>query len=264
MKTIDLGYIDMMFIYLMLLIPVAFSIWLKLGIIKETAISVLRMTIQLGLVGLYLGVIFDLNSLLLNILWILVMMIVANASILRQSGLLARHLFPYTFSAVCLALTLISTIFVVVAIAPQPLYDARYLIPITGMLMGNCMRSNVIALERFYSGIRSNEKEFITYQMLGATLTEATLPYMRSAMRSAINPMLATVATLGIVSLPGMMTGQILGGSSPMVAIKYQIAIMISIFSAMVISSTLSLIFTRKIAFDSYGMLKQEIFAASK
>ena len=264
METIDLTYTDMIIIYLLLFLPMGFSIWLKLGIIKETAFSVVRMTIQLGLVGVYLGVIFDLNSLFLNILWIFVMMVVANISILRQSGLLVRQLFPYTFSAICLAMALVATVFVLIAIAPQPLYDARYLIPITGMLLGNCMRSNVIALERFFSGIRTNEKEFVTYQMLGATLSEATMPYMRSSMRSAINPMLATVATLGIVSLPGMMTGQILGGSSPMVAIKYQIAIMISIFSAMVISSTLSLIFTRKIAFNDYGMLKQQIFAVSK
>jgi putative ABC transport system permease protein len=122
------------------------------------------------------------------------------------------------------------------------------------------MRGNVIALERFYSGIRQNEKEFITYQMLGASLSEATRPYWRSAMRAAIAPSLSTMATIGIVSLPGMMTGQILGGSTPITAIKYQIAIMICIFSSMIISAACNILLTNRAAFNAYGMLKQDIF----
>jgi UDP-glucose/iron transport system permease protein len=261
MKTIDLTPQDMLLMYLLLIIPLAFSFWLKLGNIREMIFAVLRMTIQLILIGLYLEVLFKLNSLPLNIAWIVVMLTVANASILRQSGLSFRRMFPLTFLGTAVAITLVATFFVVLVLAPTPLYDARYLIPISGMIMGNCMRGNVIAMERFYSGIRRNEKEFITYQMLGATLSEATRPYMRSALRAAVGPMLATIATIGIVSLPGMMTGQILGGSVPMLAIKYQIAIMLSIFCAMMIASTLSIIFTRKTAFDAYGMLRPEIFA---
>ena len=261
MKTIDITPQDMLLIYLLLIIPLGISFWLGLGIIKDTIISVLRMTIQLILVGIYLDVIFRINSLTLNIVWILVMLVVANISILRQSGLALKRLFPLTFFGTTIAVAIVASVFVGLVIAPTPLYDARYLIPIAGMVMGNCMRGNVIALERFYSGIRRNEKEFITYQMLGATLPEATRPYMRSALRASVGPMLATIATLGIVSLPGMMTGQILGGSSPMLAIKYQIAIMLSIFCAMVTASALSIIFTRKTAFDAYGMLRPEIFS---
>ncbi len=261
MKAININVYDMALIYLLVLVPLFIMLKLKLGLIKETLIAVLRMTVQLALVGLYLGVIFKLNSLFLNIAWILVMLTVANVSILKQSGLTIRKLFPMTFLATAIGVALVTTVLVVIVISPLPLYDARYLIPIAGMVMGNCMRSNVITLERFYSGIRRNEKEFITYQLLGASLPEATRPYMRSALRAAAGPMLATMATLGIVSLPGMMTGQILGGSAPTVAIKYQIGIMLCIFCAMLTASTLSVVFTRKIAFDAYGMLKQSIFS---
>ena len=128
------------------------------------------------------------------------------------------------------------------------------------MILGNCLRSNVLSLERFYSGIRKNENEFMTYLMLGANLREAVRPYLRDAVKAAINPSVATMGTMGIVSLPGMMTGQILGGALPMTAIKYQIGIMICIFVAMVIAAFLNILLSLPVAFDDHQRLKQNIF----
>ncbi|MDY6905706.1 MAG: ABC transporter permease [Thermodesulfobacteriota bacterium] len=260
METIDLSLWELGMIYLMLGLPVVMMAWLRLRLVRETLYSVLRMTVQLWLVGIYLTVIFERNAWWLNALWILAMLVVANLSILRQAGLVRRRFFVATFAGTTVATTGVCLLFVMGVIRPSPLYDARYLIPIVGMVLGNCMRGNVLSLERFYTGIRENEKEFITYHMLGATLGEAVRPYMQQALRAAAGPLLATIATMGIVSLPGMMTGQILGGSLPVTAIKYQIAIVIAIFSAMVIASVLNLLFSMKIAFDEFGMLRQDIF----
>ena len=154
----------------------------------------------------------------------------------------------------------IASVLVLAIIQPDPAFDARYIIPIFGMTLGNCMRGNVLTLERFYSTIRENEKEFLTRQMLGATLLEAIQPYLIRSLRGALAPMLATMATMGIVSLPGMMTGQILGGSSPMTAIKYQIAIMVCIFTVTVIGALLNILLSIPKGFDKYHMLRQEIF----
>ncbi len=260
METIELSWMKLLAMYTFLVIPLAMMVWLRLGVVRETLIAMLRMTIQLWLVGLYLKVIFDLNSLALNLVWILVMLAVANTSMLRQAGLVRRRFFVVTFAGTAVAIVSVTVLFVVVIIHPTPVYDARYLIPVIGMVLGNCMRGNVMSLERFYSGIRDNEAEFITYHMLGATLTEAVRPFMRQSLRAAVGPLLATMATMGIVSLPGMMTGQILGGSFPVTAIKYQIAIMLCIFSAMIIASILNLLFSMKIAFNNLGMLRQDIF----
>jgi putative ABC transport system permease protein len=264
MGSIDLSFQDLLWVYLLLLIPVGVSLYLKLGIVKETLIALVRMTLQLILVGLYLDVIFEINSLLLNIAWILVMLVTANVSIIKRSNLKLRKIFPATFIGISFATALVLVVFVGLAIQPTPVYNARYLIPIGGMILGNCMRGNIISLERFYSSIRKNEKEFITYQLLGANLSEACLPYMRSALLAAIGPHISTMATMGIVSLPGMMTGQILGGATPSAAIKYQIAIMICIFTAMITASTVNILLTWKIAFNDYGMLKQDFFAKPK
>ncbi|MDY6823859.1 MAG: ABC transporter permease [Thermodesulfobacteriota bacterium] len=263
METIHLSEWELAAVYLMLGGPVAMMAWLRMGIVRETVYAVLRMTVQLWLVGIYLTVIFEFNAWWLNALWILAMLVVANFSILRQARLVWRRFFSATFAGTAIATAGVSLFLVFFIIRPSPLYDARYMIPIVGMVLGNCMRGNVLALERFYSGIRENEKEFITYHMLGATLTEAVRPYMQRALRAAAGPLLATIATMGIVSLPGMMTGQILGGSVPVTAIKYQIAIVIAIFSAMIMASVLNLLFSMKIAFDDFGMLKTDIFIQS-
>lgn len=257
MQTINLTFGGILLIYMILLLPIFISWYLKLGIIRNIIISVCRMSVQLFLVGLYLKVVFDLNSFAVNMLWIFIMIIVANFSLLRNSKLPVKALFPWTLIGISAASFSIMAIFVWVVISPAPFYDARYTIPIFGMILGNCMNGNIISLERFFSGIKRNEKEFITYQMMGADLNEATLPYIKSALTAGISPQLASVATMGIVSLPGMMTGQMLGGAVPMTAIAYQIAIIICILSGMVTGSTINLLILRRTAFNKQGMLKK-------
>lgn len=89
---------------------------------------------------------------------------------------------------------------------------------------------------------------------------EAVLPYFRNALITALKPTIASMATIGIVSLPGMMTGQILGGSPPQTAIKYQIAIMIAILMSVSLSVTLTIFFTMRSSFNEYGILKEDVF----
>ena len=258
--TADLSIGAMISMYALMLIPLAILFYLQLGIIRETLIAMVRMTVQLVLVGLYLKYIFQLNSPAVSLLWVAVMLVVANLSILNKAGLKRGLFFWRSLAGVAGSTLFVSGWFILIAIRPDPLYDARYLIPITGMILGNCLRSNVLSLERFYSGIRKNENEFMTYLMLGANLREAVRPYLRDAVKAAINPSVATMGTMGIVSLPGMMTGQILGGALPMTAIKYQIGIMICIFVAMVIAAFLNILLSLPVAFDDHQRLKQNIF----
>ena len=258
--SIDLSITSMMWMYALMLVPLAIFFYLQLGIIRDTIFSMLRMTAQLILVGLYLKYVFQLNSAFVSLLWVVIMLLVANLSILSKAGLKRRLFFWRALVGVAGSTLLVSGWFILVAIRPDPIYDARYLVPITGMILGNCLRSNVLSLERFYSGIRKNENEFMTYLMLGATLREAVRPYLRDSIKAAVNPSVATMATMGIVSLPGMMTGQILGGAMPMEAIKYQIGIMICIFTSMVVASLVNILLTLPVAFDDHQRLKEDIF----
>ncbi|MEE9367846.1 MAG: ABC transporter permease [Pontiella sp.] len=258
--TAELTIPALLSMYALMLVPLAIFFYLQLGIIRETLISIVRMTVQLVLVGLYLKYIFQLNNPLVSLLWVVVMLVVANISILNKAGLKAGLFFWRSMIGIAGSTLFVSGWFILVAIRPEPFYDARYMVPIVGMILGNCLRSNVLSLERFYSGIRENEQAFMTHLMLGATLREATRPFLRTAVKAAVNPSVATMATMGIVSLPGMMTGQILGGEMPMNAIKYQIGIMICIFVAMVTAALVNILLSLSIAFDDHQRLKQDIF----
>ena len=258
--SVDLSITSMLWMYALMLVPLAIFFYLQLGIIRDTIFSMLRMTVQLILVGLYLKYVFQLNNAFVSLLWVVIMLLVANLSILSKAGLKRRLFFWRALVGVAGSTLLVSGWFILVAIRPDPIYDARYLVPITGMILGNCLRSNVLSLERFYSGIRRNENEFMTYLMLGATLREAVRPYLRDSIKAAVNPSVATMATMGIVSLPGMMTGQILGGAMPMEAIKYQIGIMICIFTSMVVASLVNILLTLPVAFDDHQRLNENIF----
>ncbi|VGO23282.1 ABC transporter permease [Pontiella sulfatireligans] len=259
--TADLSISAMVSMYALMLLPLAVFFYLQLGLIRDTLLAMVRMTVQLILVGLYLKYIFQLNNSFISLLWVAVMLVVANLSILNKAGLKRGLFFWRSLAGVAGSTLLVGGWFILVAIRPEPFYDARYMVPIIGMILGNCLRSNVLCLERFFSGIRKNEQEFMTYLMLGATLREATRPYLRDAIKAAVNPSIATMATMGIVSLPGMMTGQILGGAMPMAAIKYQIGIMICIFTAMVIAAMVNILLSLPIAFDDHQRLRPEIFS---
>ncbi|KPJ83243.1 MAG: ABC transporter permease [Spirochaetes bacterium DG_61] len=260
METINIGYAAMLMLYALMVVPVLISVFLGLGTVKRILIAMIRMTVQLGAMGLYLDYLFRFNNAWVNIGWVLLMIAIANITVNRNTGLRTLRLFLTIMLGLTVSAFFVIIIFIFIAIRPEPFYDARYLIPISGMVVGNCMRANTIALERFFSSVRKNEKEFLTYLLMGATLREAALPYIREAVRPALAPQLATMATLGLVSLPGMMTGQILGGSTPIVAIKYQIGIMIAIFTAITLTTVLNLLMSLKIAFNDYSILRRDFF----
>jgi len=226
---------------------------------KDMLISVFRMSVQLGLVGLYLTFIFDLNSPWLNIAYITLMVGAANFSLLRGSGL-RLGFFKYTFPALFVAMAVVLLYYIAVVYKPVPIWDARYLVPIAGMLLGNSMNRTIITLERFYSAVRKDKDGYAAMVVMGATTREAASPYLTQAYRAGLQPSLATMGTMGIVSLPGMMTGQILGGSAPHVAIQYQITIILAIFMATEIASVLSTLLSMRYGFNKLGFLRVDVF----
>jgi putative ABC transport system permease protein len=127
------------------------------------------------------------------------------------------------------------------------------------MVLGNCLRSNVIGINAFYYSLHLNTGRYQFYLASGATRAEALRPFVGEALKKSANPTLATMATVGLVSLPGMMTGQILSGSSPLIAIKYQIMIMVAIFSGTVLSVYLGILFTNRFVFVETDMLDESI-----
>jgi len=252
----DISWLDLAVGYIILIIPILVFRYYKTGLIKDTLISVGRMTVQLLLVGLYLEFIFKLNNPLINIFWVMIMIVISSFTIIKRSELSIRMYFFSVVFALSASIIIIDAFFLGVVIRLNNIFDARYLVPITGMLLGNCLQNNIIALNSYYSKLA---KEQVLYRFSlanGATRAEALLPFMRDALKKSFNPTIANIAVLGLISLPGMMTGQILGGSNPVVAIKYQIMIMITIFVAGIITVVLTINTANKYVFDEFDNLK--------
>ncbi len=246
--------------FLLLLIPLGISYLLNLRLIRETATSVSRMAVQLIFVGIFLTVLFDMNNSLVNMSWVMVMIVVATYTSIRDIELDMKTLFIPTFISFIVGNILVLMYFNAFVVALDNLFNARYLIPILGMFLGNSMSTNIVGISDFYERMKRNENRYMYSLSLGARQYEAVLPYVRQSLLASLRPSIARMSTIGIVTLPGMMTGQILGGSSPILAIKYQMAIMIGIFVSTVITITIGLFVSVKNSFDEYGILKKEIF----
>ena len=245
---------------LMLLIPLAILLWTRTGLVRETLLALVRMIVQLLFVGLYLGWIFQINNPLLNIFWLLVMASVADGTILRRSGLRLRRLAADLFAALVIGVVPPLVIFVTLILSVDDPLHARFMIPVGGMVLGNCLRANVVGLRSFFQSIRQREKSYLYMLAAGASQWEALRPFLRESLREAFSPTIATIATVGLVSLPGMMTGVILAGREPMQAILYQIAIMMAIFTGTAATVLAAIKLTSRKAFTADGLLRRDIF----
>ncbi len=255
----DISFLSMILVFLTLFIPVALYIFLKIRLIKDLIISAARMAVQLTLMGIYLKYLFIYENKLINILWLTVMIVVATFQAVKSSQLNRRiFLLPILFSyfITIYSVTLFFNAFV---INVKNIFSAKYLIVIGGMILGNSLRGVIISVSDFYKTV-IRERERIFYRIVTfGSLLEALIPYVGKSLELSISPLIATMATMGIVSIPGMMTGQILGGASPLVAVKYQMAIVIAIFVSINISVVLSLYLTAQRAFDKSGNIRQNI-----
>lgn len=259
-KVIDINYFALFTGYALMLIPVLALWYYKTGLVKDTVIATARMTVQLLLVGLYLEYIFKLDNVLINIGWVILMSVIASYTIIRRSGLKMKMFFIPVLLSGIISIAVTDTYFLGFVIKLDNIFNARYFIPVTGMMLGNTIKNVVIAVNAFYRRIDEEENYYRWHLANGATKKEALLPFMRDALKTAFNPMIATTAIMGLISLPGMMTGQILGGSNPNVAVKYQIMLLITIFSSAVLNVVLTIFFSNKFAFDTYDNLKKNIF----
>lgn len=228
MDLIRLGPWDLTLAAGLVLLLALMSWRLRLGVERRVLVAAARSLVQLVLLGLVLDVLFELRSLP----WIgaltLVMLTVAGWEVMARQqrryrgpwgiGIGTLSMFLSSFSVTLLAL--------LVVIRVEPWYQPQYLIPLLGMLLGNTMSGIAIALDNLTRHAWDGRGRIEARLLLGADWDTAIADIRRDALRSGLIPIINAMATAGIVSLPGMMTGQILAGSPPLEAAKYQLLIM--------------------------------------
>lgn len=253
----DISYYSLFLILFLLLPGILIEKYFKLGILKTSVISIFRMYVQLSLVGLYLQYIFVYNNPFVNILYLCIMIVAATFSTIKAVELKSKA-FLVIFMPMLLLIFGFSLFFNIV-ILKVGLFEAKYLIPISGMILGNCLNTSIISMSSFLSIFKNRKKEYLYTLSLGANKLEALKPYMAESISLSLKPTIATMATVGIVKLPGMMTGQILAGNLPITAIKYQIAVMILIFGAQIYNAFLILMLASRFFFDDYMLPKESM-----
>jgi putative ABC transport system permease protein len=232
----------------LVLVAMALSWWQRLGLGKSLFIGAVRATVQLLLIGQVLVWLFTTSRWYLVLAVLLVMVVAATlAATNRVEQIGSRMSLRFLCGAAILigsALTMAYLDLVVVNI--DPWYDPRYLIPIFGMIVGNAMNGAALAAERVRSEFETRRDEIEAGLALGASPAQASARAVRLAMTAALIPTINALAVVGIVSLPGMMTGQILAGADPTQAVHYQLIVMFMLTSATAITSVLVTVWYRK------------------
>ncbi len=230
----------------------------KLKITKRIITSFSRMSIQLFGAGLVLFYVFKINSFLLVTLIFVIMVGFAMRIVISTSKVKFKHMNYYIYISILSSATLITLFLLVVIIHLKPFYEARYAIPLAGMVIGNSMNAITIAVERMFNQSTENKSLIESMLSLGATPNEAISPIRRNALRAALLPSLASASGMGIVFLPGMMTGQILSGVSPVEAVIYQIIIVIAINTSIALSVFMVVYFEGKSFFNEFSQFMRD------
>lgn len=228
MNYIRLDYPDLMLAALLVLANAGLSIALDLGLARRMLVAAARMVVQLFLVGMALTWLFAATSPWWTGLAALVMVLAAGHEIMGRQERRLRGLWAYGMGAgaMLMAAGVVTAFGLLTQLRPDPWYDPRYAIPLLGMVLGNTMTGIGLGLSALTNDVMARKASIEARLALGSDARTAMGPSLRHALKTACMPIVNSMSTTGLVSLPGMMTGQILGGVEPVEAVKYQILIM--------------------------------------
>jgi len=208
------------------IVAAAISIGLRLGIERRLGIAALRTVVQLGLLGLVLEKVFAVRRPIFVLAMLAAMIFFSGREAVARS---TRRYAGIRFDAwltMTVSCLLVGGAVTQVVVGVRPWFDPQYVIPILGMILGNSLNGVSLSLERLLETLDGRGHEVELLLAFGATRAEALRDPLRAAVRTGMIPITNAMTVAGLVSLPGMMTGQILAGAPPLQAVAYQIVVM--------------------------------------
>jgi putative ABC transport system permease protein len=240
---------------ILLIIVFALSRWKKLDIERDLGIAAIRGFCQLMLLSIIITAIFDLNDLFL-VLLVLVIMATAGGytSARRAKGI--PKMFSITLTSILIGSSTALAILILIGLIPlQP----EFLIPLGGMAIGNSMIGCSLTINRLKSEFKNNRNKVETALALGATSEQAGEPYFRASVKAALIPTIDNLKTLGIIFIPGAMTGMLIAGADVIWAAEYQIAVFLMIMSSKSIAIIILSILIKNRLFTEEHQLNESI-----
>jgi len=249
-----LNLLQFSLVYLLLLIVLFIMKKCKINQVKLLFLASIRMTLQLTIAGLVLTYIFQNPHPLFTIAYIALMTAFSIHIVLKRHKNINKHFKVIVASSLSFSGIFIVCFFVIVVLGVS-IFNPQFTIPISGMIIGNAMTGVSLGLKTFLESTKSQKHQIDTLLHMGVKPKRILLPFANRAVETALLPTLNSMLGMGIISLPGMMTGQILSGTLPTTAILYQISIIIAISAVVCLAVFSSLYFGCQTLYDKRGQM---------
>lgn len=262
----DLPLADLALAAGLLAFPLGASAWLRLGLARPLAVAAVRMTVQLLAIGLVLHALLAVRApLWVGALLALMLAFAGREVMARQERPLAGAWgYGVAFLAMAAGLAVALGVALATAVRPDPWYDARVVIPLGGMMLGNAMTGVALSLSALLHGVEREARAVEAQLLLGEAIEVALRPLVRRALGQGLMPTINAMAATGLVFLPGLMTGQILAGVAPLVAVKMQLLVMLLISGSTTVGALLALRLAARRLADERHRLRLDRLAAPR
>ncbi|MFA8439835.1 ABC transporter permease [Pueribacillus sp. YX66] len=230
-----MSYTSLALTLIFVLIPLVLSKTLKLGLEKDTIIATIRSIVQLLIVGYLLQFVFHAEH-FIYILLMIILMLVAAVENVRKKGFFIKGITWKVALTLIIIEVLTQGILIGLNITPP---TAQYIIPISGMVIGNSMVLSILFLNRFLAEVEAHDEETELILSLGGTPKQAIHTQLISSIRASMIPTIESQKTMGLVQLPGMMSGQIIAGADPVQAVMFQLLIVFLLLTTAAMSSVI-------------------------
>lgn len=261
---IDLAYWQVGLAALLILVNGAISLVLRLDLGRRLVIAAVRMSLQLLLIGLVLHWIFAADRWYWVVAMMFAMTLIAGIAAVRRTEFRFPGVWANSIVSVWASAWLVTALALFAIVQVDPWYRPQYAIPLLGMILGNTLNAISLGLDRLSGELDARRDQVETLLALGATRWEAAHLPVREAARTGMIPILNAMSVAGIVSLPGMMTGQLLAGADPVQAVKYQVVIMFLIAAGIALGTVSVVSLSYRRLFSARHQFRHELIQARR
>ena len=236
-----LSYLNLLLGLLLLVIPGYLLYTYDRLTLPKAALAVVRMMVQLSVMGGLLWLLYRFNSVWLNLLWLLLLVVAAAFLMVSRTQIRSRILFLPACISMFVSVLAVSAYILFVVLRPESPMSAQWFVPVTGVLMAHVLMTNIHAVRTYFDSLQQDSQPYYTLLGNGASRLKALTPYFTRALKSMTVPALASLSAMGLFVLPMLLSGLLMGGMPPVTAVAVFILLIIASITASVLSLALTI-----------------------
>ena len=256
-----LSYVSLLLGLLLLIVPGYMLYAYDRLTLRHALLSLVRMTVQLTVMGGCLWALFRFDSVWLNLLWVVVLVLATTFIVVSRTRIRSRVLFLPVCLATLVSVILVSFYVLWAVLRPESPMAARWLVPVSGVLTAHVMTTNIHALRTYFDSLTQNSQPYYTLLGNGATRLQALAPYITRALKSLLTPAFANMSALGLFVMPMLLSGMLLGGMGPVEAVAVYILLIVAGITASIVALFGALWLSDRKVFNKQGSLTNVFLA---